>query len=130
MVAPAGSRVEVEPPVGAAPGGLWFAKVVEESGEAHAQSVACVGRRLDDGEDVLVDREGVVRRLLIEADRRLELRQKLHEDAGVARELERAARLPAEEETRELSHAVRREATAGLIKRGIQALRRELHSEG
>jgi hypothetical protein len=66
---------------------------------------------------VLVDREVVVAALLVEADRGAELRQQLDEDAGVAREPQRAGGLRAEQELRELAHPVRGQAAADPLAR-------------
>jgi len=84
-----------------------LAEIVEERGEAHGKREPAVGGRLHDGERVLVDRERVVAALLVEADGLLELRQELHEHTGVPRELQRLRRPGAEQELRQLPHAVR-----------------------
>ena len=70
----AGLRVVVQPAVAAPPGGLRLAEIVEEGGEPHRERMAQVGRGLDYGEGVLVNGEIVVAALLVEADRRAELR--------------------------------------------------------
>ena len=113
----AGLRVVVEAAVRAAPRDDRLAEVVEERGEPHRQRVARVGGCLHDRERVLVDREVVVAALLVEADRRAELRQELDENAGIARESQRAGGLGAEQELRELAHPVRREAAADALAR-------------
>src|SRR5439155_1673950 len=71
-----------------------------------------VGRRLHGCERVLVDGEVVEPALLVEADRGLELRQKLHEHAGIARDPQRLQRIAAEQQLRELAHSVRSETAA------------------
>ena len=88
---------------------------MEERSESHAQRRIRVGRSLDDGERVLVDRQVVVAAFLVEADRALELRQQLDEHAGVARESKRAERLGAEQQLRELAETVRGEAAADAL---------------
>ena len=64
---------------------------------------------------MLVDGEVVVAALLVEPDRGAELGQELDEDAGVAREPQRAGGLGAEEELRQLPHPVRRQAAADAL---------------
>ncbi len=50
--------------------------------------------------------------LLVEADRRLELRQDRHQHAGVAGQPERGCGAGAQQQLRQLPHAVSREAAA------------------
>ena len=123
---PSRVRVVVEPPVVAAPGRRTACRGRGGARRAAPAARAGVGRRLDDLEGVLVERELVVAALLVEADRRLELGQELDEHAGVAREPERLRRLRAEEELRELAHPVRREAAADPLARDVPDLRRPL----
>ena len=113
----AGLRVVVEPPVAPAPRDDRLAEVMEERCEADLQREAVVGRGLDDGERVLVDGEVVIAALLVEADRRAELGQKLDEDAGVAREPQRAGGLGAEQEPRQFAHPVRGKPAADALAR-------------
>ena len=114
-VAVAGLRVVVQPAVGAAPRGARLAEVVEDGGKPHDQCVAAVGGRLHDRERVLVDGQVVVPALLVEADRALELGQHLHEHTGVAREPQRLRRLRAQQQLRQLAHAVCREPAADAL---------------
>src|SRR3954453_19331190 len=117
VVAPPRPRVEVEPAIAAPPRDLRLAEIVKKRRQAKPKRVTCTGRRLHDRAGVLVDGEGVIPRLLIEADRRLELGQELDEDAGVARDLERAARLGAQEQARDLTHAAPRQPAADALAR-------------
>ena len=119
-----GVRVEVEPAVRAAPGRRGLARIVEERREADAEPRAGVGGRLDDAEEVLVERQLVVAALLVEADRRFELGQDLDERAGVAREPERLRRRGAEEELRELAQAVAREPASDPLAGDVDESRR------
>ena len=107
-----GMRVEVQPAVLAAPRRGRLARVVEERGQPDAQRRAVVGGGLDDGEEMLVERQLVVAALLVEADRGLELGQDLDESVGVAGEPERSRRLRPEQQLRELAEPVAREAAA------------------
>ena len=91
---------------------MRLAEIVEERGETDAKRRTDVGRRLHGCERVLVDGEVVEPALLVEADRGLELRQKLHEHAGIARDPQRLQRIAAEQQLRELAHSVRSETAA------------------
>jgi hypothetical protein len=82
---------------------------VQKRGQPHLQPVARIGRRLDDLQHVLVEREPLPLACLHVADRGGELREQVHEHAGLAREPHRPCRLGAEEELRELAHPVGRE---------------------
>ena len=96
---------------------LRLAEVVEEGAEPHLEPVTGVGRRLDDLEDVLVEREVLpVARLLVPHDSG-ELRQQRLEHARLPRKPQRPGRLAAEQELRQLPHPVRRQAPADPFRR-------------
>ena len=82
----AGLGVVVEPAVAPAPRGVRLAEVVEERRKPHRERVALIRCGLNDHERVLVDGEVVVPALLVETDRRPELREQLDENARVAGE--------------------------------------------
>ena len=122
-------RVVVEAVVRPPPRDVGLAEVVEQRSQAHAQRRAGVGRGLDDLERVLVDRHVVVPALLFEPDRLLELRQQVHEHAGVAGKPQRLRRMLAQQQLRELAHPVRREPAADALTRDTaHAVRRRLAS--
>ena len=92
---------------------------MEETGETDLKLRAGVGSRLGDREQVLVQRVRLSRRCDGVADRRLELRDHLHQRAGVPCEPERHPGSRAEEELRELAHAVFRNAAADPLARDV-----------
>ena len=75
---------------------LRLPEIVQKRAEPHRERRVRVGCRLDDGEDVLVERQMLARAVLLEAERGLELREQRGENAGVAREAQgpRRARAP------------------------------------
>ena len=79
-------RVIVQPSVGPTPRDDRLPEIVEDRGEPNRQRPLGVCGGLHDGEGVLVDAEVVIARLLVEADRRLELGKNLYKHAGVARD--------------------------------------------
>ena len=140
----AGLRVVVQATVRAAPCGTGLAEIVEERRETNCERVVQVGGRLHDRERVLVNGEPVVAALLVEAERGLELRQQLDEDAGVPCNAKRLGRLAAEEQFRQLAEPVGCEAAADalardeadgrcflahLTERGVVGLEAELRDE-
>ena len=86
---------------------LRLPEIVQKRAEAHRERRVRIGCRLDDGEDVLVERQMLARAVLLEAERGFELREQRGEDAGVARETQGPGGLAAEQQLRELSHSVR-----------------------
>ena len=118
--------VVVEPAVGAAPCDVRLAEVVEERGQPNAQRKPGVGCRLNDLERVLVDGQCVPAALLLEPDRRLELRQEVNEHARVAGEPQRLGRLRPEQQLRQLPHPVGREAASDSLTRDELDARRLL----
>src|SRR5205085_4302621 len=82
---------------------------VEERTEPHLESLR---RSLYDREDVLVEGLPLPRAPRVEADRRRELWDDRGEHAGVAREAERLGGPRAEQQLRQLAHAVRLEPAA------------------
>src|SRR5579884_1631341 len=94
---------------------VWLERlpeVVEERCEPHRERIARVRGRLNDGEQVLVERQVLAGALLLEPDCGRELGNQLRQDAGVAHEPERLAGTGAEEELRELTQAVGGEPAA------------------
>ena len=83
-----------------------LAEIVEQSGEPHLEPRAVVCGDLGDREQVLVERQRLPVGAEREADRRGELRDHAREHARVAGEEERAGRLSAEQELRELALGV------------------------
>ena len=86
-----------------------LAEVVQQSGEAHGQRAR---RGSHDLEDVLVDRAALARVVRVVADHRPELGDDREQHAGVAREPQRLRGLRAEQQLRQLPHAVRLQAAA------------------
>ena len=136
--------VVVQAPVGAAPGDVRLAQVMEQRRKPHGERRSGVGGRLDDGERVLVDGHVVIATLLLEADRPFELREDGDEHARVARDAQRLGGLRAEQQLRELAHAVRSQTAADpltrdeadavgvlahLLQRGVVGLETELRDE-
>jgi len=77
---------------------------------------------------VLVDGQVVVPALLLEADRLLELREQVHEHAGVAGEAQRLCRVLAHQQLRQLTHPVRSQPAADALTRDVaHALRLRPH---
>ena len=99
---------------------------MQERRQAHLERRPRVGGRLDDGEDVLVERQGLAVALLLVADRRCELGQHVDEDAGVPREPQRLGRMGAEQELGELPQPVRRQPAADPLTRDVLDPRRPL----
>ena len=105
---------------------LGLPEVVQQRRQAHLERRPGVGGRLDDGEDVLVERQVLAVALLLVADRRRELGQHVDEHAGVPREPQRLRRMRAEQELRELPHPVRRQPAADPLARDVLDPRRPL----
>ena len=105
---------------------LGLPEVVQQRRQAHLERRPRVGGRLDDGEDVLVERQGLAVALLLVADRRCELGQHVDEDAGVPREPQRLGRMRAEQELGELAQPVRRQPAADPLTRDVLDPRRPL----
>ena len=84
----------------------WLAEIVKQSGEPHLEPRAVVCGDLGDREQVLVERQRLPVGAEREADRRGEFRDHAREHARVAGEVERAGRLPAQQELGELALGV------------------------
>src|SRR4029077_14233784 len=65
---------------------LRLSEIVQKRAEAHRERRVRIGCRLNDGEDVVVERQMLAPAVLLEAERGLELREQGGEDAGVTRE--------------------------------------------
>jgi hypothetical protein len=92
-----------------------FAEVVDQRREPDTERRLGVRGGLDDVEDVLVERHRLALGAEVVADRGSKLGDQVTEHAGVAREPQRARRCPAEQELRQLSHAVGGEAAADAL---------------
>ena len=99
---------------------------MQQRREPHLERRARVGGRLDDGEDVLVERQVLEAALLLVADRRRELGQHVDEDAGVPRQPQRLRRVGAEQELGELAHPVRGQPAADPLAGDVVDPRRPL----
>ena len=99
---------------------------MQERSEPHPKRRTGVGGGLNDLEGVLVERQVVIAALLVEPDRGLHLRQQVNEHARVAGKPQRFRRFRAQQELRELTHAVRGEAAADPLARDVLDLRRPL----
>ncbi len=89
-----------------------LAEVVQQRGQPNRQR----HRRVrDDCEGVLVDRSALALVLRVVADHRSELGDERHENAAIAREPQRLRDARAEQEPRQLAHAVRLEAAADAL---------------
>src|SRR5439155_14282935 len=83
-----------------------FAEVMEERRQTNGQRRIRVGGGLHDGKDVLVEGKVLPVAVLLEADRRVELRQQGRQHTCVARESERPRGPASKEELRELTQTV------------------------
>jgi hypothetical protein len=89
-------------------GSRRLAEIVQQRSQSNLERCAGVGRRLDDGEDVLVERA---------VEGGLELGDQLQEHPSVPGEPERLGRMRAEEQLRELPHPVGAESAADALRR-------------
>jgi hypothetical protein len=118
------ARVVVKPAVSSPPRDGRFSRVVKQCSEPYAERHARRGGGLDDHECVLVEGQAVVVALLVEADRRCELRQHGDEDSGVARQPQRLRRLRPKEQLRQLAETVGRKTAADALTRDEPDARR------
>ena len=102
---------------------LRLGEIVEEGAEAYRQRGIRVRSGLDDREDVLVERPVLPGAGLLVAEGGLEFGQDLGEHACVAGEPQRPEGVRAQQELRQLAHAVRSQSAADPLGRDIADLR-------